>query len=127
GIAGLAVVLRLRSRAGSGKRRTPTHTRAAAPGGDRPGGSSMPGTSGARTGPGADGPDPRDGERSSWAASAEEPDWPYPDHPSWPAGSTGRALTPDTPSWPAHGLARPIAYGRSTRAAPRLAAARQHQ
>jgi hypothetical protein len=111
-IAGLIVVLRLRSRRGSGNRRTPTHTGAAAPSGDRSGGSSAPGTSGARTDPGADGPGPsRDRDRSSRAASAEEPDWPYPDHPSWPAGRTGRPLTPDHPSWPANGLGRPIGYG----------------
>src|SRR5262249_2568774 len=110
-IAGLIVVLRLRSRGGSGNRRTPAHTRAAAPGGDLPGRSSMPATSGARTGPGADGPDPRAGQRSSWAASAEDRDWPYADHPSWPAGSTGRPLPPDHPSWPAGGLGRPIGYG----------------
>ena len=70
----------------------------------------MPGTSGAR-GPGPAGPDSHDEDRS-WAAGANEPDWPYPDHPSWPAGSTGRPLTPDHPSWPASGVGRPIGYGR---------------
>ena len=72
----------------------------------------MPGPSGARTGPGADVPDSRDGGRSAWAAGANEPGWPYPDHPSWPAGSIGRPLTPDHPSWPAGDVGRPIGYGR---------------
>src|SRR5262245_18647045 len=71
----------------------------------------MPGTSGAR-GPGPAGPDSRDEDRSSHPAGANEPDWPYPDHPSWPTGSTGRPLTPDHPSWPASGVGRPIGYGR---------------
>jgi hypothetical protein len=69
----------------------------------------MPGTSGARTGPGADGPDSGYEDRPSWAPAANEPGWPYPDHPSWPAGSTGRPLTPDHPSWPASAVGRPVA------------------
>ena len=116
-VAGLVFVLRRRTRSGGGRRRNPTDARAAEPGGDRSGGSSMPGTSGARTGP-ADGPDSRYEDRSSWMASANEPGWPYPDHPSWPAGSTGRPLTPDHPSWPANDLGRPIGYGRHDEAAP---------
>jgi hypothetical protein len=110
-VAGLALVLRRRSRSRSGSRRKPTHARTAGAGGYWSGGSSMPGTSGARAGHGADGPDSRYEDRSSWAASANEPDWPYPDHPSWPAGSTGRPLTPDHPSWPASDVGRPIGYG----------------
>jgi len=115
-VAGLIFVLRRRSRSG-GSRRKPTHARAAGPGGDRSGGSSMPATSGARTGP-ADGPDPRYQDRPGWTASANEPGWPNPGHPSWPAGSTGRPLTPDHPSWPASDPGPPIGYGRHGRAAP---------
>jgi hypothetical protein len=49
-------------------------------------------------------------------AGSDGQDWPYPDHPAWPAGDRGRALTPDHPSWPATDLGRPVGtavdYGR---------------
>src|SRR5215467_9945910 len=105
-------MLRRRHRSRGGSRRKPAHARPAGPGGDWSGGSSMPGTSDARTGRGADGPDSRHEGRSSRAARSIEPDWPYPDPPSWPAGSTGRPLTPDHPSWPASDVGRPIGYSR---------------
>src|SRR5215467_13169151 len=113
-------MLRRRHRSRGGSRRKPAHARPAGPGGDWSGGSSMPGTSDARTGRGADGPDSRHEGRSSRAARANEPGWPYPDPPSWPAGSTGRPFTPDHPSWPASDVGRPIGYGRHDETAPQL-------
>jgi hypothetical protein len=78
--------------------------------------------------PGAGGQGSPSGVPSSWPPSAhayqgrpaggDGPDWAYPDHPAWPAGSQGRPLTPDHPSWPATDLGRPVGaaadYGRPT-------------
>ena len=76
--------------------------------------------------PGAGGQSPPYGGPSSWPPSApahqgrpagrDGQDWPYPDHPAWPACGRGRPLTPDHPSWPATDLGPPVGtavdYGR---------------
>jgi len=110
-VAGLGLLLRRRRRAVGGRRRPPTHARAQGPGGDWAGG---PGT----------GPHAAAGPRGR-APGTGGPDWPYGDHPSWPAsdpgrpaGATGYGRTtgsdgpdwpyPDHPSWPANASGRPL-------------------
>src|SRR6266702_4696530 len=112
-VAGLGLLLRRRRRAVGGRRRPPTHARAQGPGGDWAGG---PGT----------GPHAAAGPRGR-APGTGGPDWPYGDHPSWPASDPGRPVGatagygrpadtgrpgrpyPDHPSWPASDPGRPVA------------------
>jgi hypothetical protein len=95
-VAGLGLVLRRRRLTGAGNQRPLTHAGAPAPGSDWVRGlaADTPGSAPAPEGaaPGAGGPD-----------------WPYPDHPSWPADNPGGALTPDHPSWPASDIGGPLA------------------